>query len=320
MLKPVFVVPGPAPRRRQRPGAVRGAQRRRHEAPPDQHPGRVREGGQEVRQAGDDLRHRAGVHDAQGRRHAARLPRRSGFPGPQGPYYCGVGTGRVIGREIIEEHTQACIDAGLVIEGTNAEVMPGQWEFQIGAADAARRVSDHLYVARWLLHRIAEDFDVDHHASPPSRRRATGTAPARTPTSPPRRCARATTPIETPPARRSASKWELHVNELRRRHRGAASPASTRRRRGTSSATACPTAAPSVRIPWQVAKDGKGYAEDRRPNANMDPYDGHPPDHRDDRSAPREQRHRDRATGVPRGDPVGCLAQLPDSADRLERE
>ena len=28
----------------------------------------------------------------------------------------------------------------------------------------------------------------------------------------------------------------------------------------------------SVRIPWQVEKDGKGYIEDRRPNANVDPY------------------------------------------------
>ena len=28
----------------------------------------------------------------------------------------------------------------------------------------------------------------------------------------------------------------------------------------------------SVRIPWQVARDGKGYIEDRRPNANCDPY------------------------------------------------
>jgi glutamine synthetase len=82
-----------------------------------------------------------------------------GFPEPQGKYYCGVGAGRVAGREIIEEHTQACIDAGLMIEGTNAEVMPGQWEFQIGAADAIT-VSDHLTVARWLLHRMAEDYDV----------------------------------------------------------------------------------------------------------------------------------------------------------------
>ncbi len=28
----------------------------------------------------------------------------------------------------------------------------------------------------------------------------------------------------------------------------------------------------SVRIPWQVEVDQKGYIEDRRPNANMDPY------------------------------------------------
>ena len=28
----------------------------------------------------------------------------------------------------------------------------------------------------------------------------------------------------------------------------------------------------SVRVPWQVDKDGKGYLEDRRPSANCDPY------------------------------------------------
>ena len=28
----------------------------------------------------------------------------------------------------------------------------------------------------------------------------------------------------------------------------------------------------SIRIPWQVHLDQKGYIEDRRPNANMDPY------------------------------------------------
>ena len=87
------------------------------------------------------------------------FPETEGEPGPQGPYYCGVGAGRVMGREIIEEHTWACLEAGLMIEGTNAEVMPGQWEFQIGAADALT-VSDHLMVGRWLLERIAEDHDV----------------------------------------------------------------------------------------------------------------------------------------------------------------
>ncbi len=63
------------------------------------------------------------------------FPEGGGLPAPQGPYYCGVGTGRIMGREIVEEHTQACIDAGLAISGTNPEVMPGQWEFQIGPVD-----------------------------------------------------------------------------------------------------------------------------------------------------------------------------------------
>lgn len=87
------------------------------------------------------------------------FPEHDGEPGPQGPYYCGVGAGRVMGREIVEIHTQACLDAGLGISGTNAEVMPGQWEFQVGPLDALT-VSDQMYVARWLLHRVAEEFDV----------------------------------------------------------------------------------------------------------------------------------------------------------------
>ena len=57
------------------------------------------------------------------------FPQGNYFPGPQGPYYCSVGAGKAIGREIVEEHLDACIDAGLGIEGINAEVMKGQWEY-----------------------------------------------------------------------------------------------------------------------------------------------------------------------------------------------
>ena len=63
------------------------------------------------------------------------------------------------GREIVEAHTAACIKAGLAIEGTNAEVMMGQWEFQIGVL-APPAIGDQLWMARWLLFRIAEDFGV----------------------------------------------------------------------------------------------------------------------------------------------------------------
>ena len=57
---------------------------------------------------------------------------KGGFPGAQGPYYCGVGTGKVYCRDVVEAHYRACLYAGINISGINAEVMPSQWEYQIG--------------------------------------------------------------------------------------------------------------------------------------------------------------------------------------------
>lgn len=56
---------------------------------------------------------------------------KAGYPAPQGPFYCGVGPEAVYGRELVEAHMEACMQAGLKISGVNAEVMPGQWEFQV---------------------------------------------------------------------------------------------------------------------------------------------------------------------------------------------
>lgn len=60
---------------------------------------------------------------------------KGGFPGPQGPYYCAVGTGKVYCRDIVEAHYKACLYAGVKIAGINAEVMPAQWEFQVGPCE-----------------------------------------------------------------------------------------------------------------------------------------------------------------------------------------
>ncbi|KAF7468883.1 Hypothetical predicted protein [Marmota monax] len=83
----------------------------------------------------------------------------NGFPGPQGPYYCGVGADKAYGRDIVEAHYRACLYAGVMITGTNAEVMPAQWEFQIGPCEGIH-MGDHLWVARFILHRVCEDFGV----------------------------------------------------------------------------------------------------------------------------------------------------------------
>jgi glutamine synthetase len=82
-----------------------------------------------------------------------------GYPGPQGPYYCSVGAKNAYGRDIVEEHLDACLDAGLNVEGINAEVAAGQWEFQI-FAKGAKEAGDQIWVARYLLERIGESYDV----------------------------------------------------------------------------------------------------------------------------------------------------------------
>ena len=82
-----------------------------------------------------------------------------GYPGPQGPYYCSVGAKNAYGREIVEEHLDACLDAGLNVEGINGEVAAGQWEFQI-FAKGAKEAGDQIWVARYLLERIGEKYGV----------------------------------------------------------------------------------------------------------------------------------------------------------------
>ena len=82
-----------------------------------------------------------------------------GYPRPQGPYYCSVGYGNVTGREIVEEHLDLCLAAGLSITGINAEVMLGQWEYQC-FGKGAKKASDDLWISRYLLFRVCEKYGV----------------------------------------------------------------------------------------------------------------------------------------------------------------
>lgn len=83
----------------------------------------------------------------------------NGYPAPQGPYYCSVGAGKAYGRDIVEEHLDLCLDAGINVEGINAEVATGQWEFQV-FAKGAKAAGDQVWVARYLLERTAEKYGV----------------------------------------------------------------------------------------------------------------------------------------------------------------
>ena len=91
----------------------------------------------------------------------------NGYPAPQGQYYCSVGAKNAFGRDIVEEHLDQCLSAGLNVEGINAEVAAGQWEFQIFAKGAAK-AGDEIWVARYFLERLAEEYGlaIEYHPKP----------------------------------------------------------------------------------------------------------------------------------------------------------
>ena len=93
--------------------------------------------------------------------------RRDGFPAPQGEYYTGVGFKNVgdVAREIVEAHIDLCLAAGINLEGINAEVAKGQWEFQI-FGKGSKRAADEMWIARYLLLRLCERYGIDINFHP----------------------------------------------------------------------------------------------------------------------------------------------------------
>jgi len=206
--------------------------------------------------------------------HPHGWPKPAGFPKGQGPYYCGVGAGKIFGREIAEAHYRACLYCDLDIGGINFEVMPGQSEYQIGpttGVDAA----DQLWISRYILERVAEEHNVVISFDPKPVEGDWNGAGCH--------CNFSTEAMRKPGGKEEIWKVIERLGKRHDAHIAAYDPSggldNAKRLTGKhetqsihkfTAGVADRTA--SIRLPRSVDEKGFGFLEDRRPSSNCDPY------------------------------------------------
>src|SRR6185312_14932112 len=200
---------------------------------------------------------------------------REGFPAPQGEYYTGVGFKNVgdVAREIVDAHIDLCLAAGINLEGINAEVAKGQWEFQI-FGKGSRRAADEVWIARYLLLRLCERYgiDINFHPKPLGVEHDWNGSGMH--------CNFSTKRMREVGGEEYFAALMTAFDVRKDDHIAVYGPDNHMRLTGLHETAAMDeftygvaNRGASIRIPWSFVQNGyRGYLEDRRPNSLGDPY------------------------------------------------
>jgi len=197
---------------------------------------------------------------------------KDGYPAPQGPYYCSIGFINNFGLEVADCHYRACLYAGIYVSGINAEVMAGQWEFQVGPVTGIS-AADQLWMARYILHRVGESFGITAEFDPKPMQGDWNGAGCHT-----NFCIK-------PFHEENGKGWDnilVALKKMEERHHAmmrAYGEGNERRMTGKHETASfdkftwgVANRGASIRVPRQTESRKRGYIEDRRPASNMDPY------------------------------------------------